>query len=115
MLDFASHVKLRLAADEFSWRSVNRIPHVERVRALAGLDLYKLTGDLETFTLVPHLDPEHEADRAQRAFESHLSRAKWMTEHGFRHLLRGGASPIAAAVFRDVLHKQHATLIRLFP
>ena len=29
---------------------------------------------------------------AKALFESHLSRAKWMTEHGYRHLLRGGAS-----------------------
>jgi hypothetical protein len=42
--------------------------------------------------IVLHLDPEHEPRRARRAFESHLSRAKWMTEHGYRHLLRGGAS-----------------------
>jgi hypothetical protein len=42
--------------------------------------------------IVLHLDPEHESDRARKAFESHLSRAKWMTEHGYRHLLRGGAS-----------------------
>jgi Uncharacterized conserved protein (DUF2285) len=37
--------------------------------------------------IVLHLDPEHESDRARRAFDSHLSRAKWMTEHGYRHLL----------------------------
>ena len=42
--------------------------------------------------IVLHLDPVHEPDRARRAFESHLSRAKWMTEHGYRLLLRGGAS-----------------------
>jgi hypothetical protein len=42
--------------------------------------------------IVLHLDPEHEPDRARPAFDSHLSRAKWMTEHGYRHLLRGGAS-----------------------
>jgi hypothetical protein len=42
--------------------------------------------------IVLHIDPEHESDRAQRAFDSHLSRAKWMTEHGYRHLLRAGAS-----------------------
>jgi T6SS, Transcription factor, DNA binding domain len=42
--------------------------------------------------IVLHLDPEHESDRARRAFDSHLSRAKWMTEHSYRHLLRGGAS-----------------------
>jgi hypothetical protein len=40
---------------------------------------------------VLRLDPEQEPDRARLAFESHLSRAKWMTEHGYRHLLRGGA------------------------
>jgi T6SS, Transcription factor, DNA binding domain len=40
--------------------------------------------------LVLHLDPVHESDRAGRAFDSHLSRAKWMTERGYRHLLRGG-------------------------
>ena len=39
-----------------------------------------------------HLDPEDDSDRAWRAFDSHLSRAKWMTEHGYKHLLRGGAS-----------------------
>jgi|SRR6266436_7091502 len=42
--------------------------------------------------IVLHLDPKHDSDRARRAFDSHLSRAKWMTEHGYRHLLRGGAS-----------------------
>jgi hypothetical protein len=30
-------------------------------------------------------------DRAQRAWETHLARARWMTEHGYRHLLRRGA------------------------
>ena len=42
--------------------------------------------------IVLHIDPEREPDRARQAFESHLARAKWMTEHGYRHLLRGGAS-----------------------
>jgi hypothetical protein len=45
----------------------------------------------EIARVVLHLDPEHESDRVRRALESHLSRAKWMTEHGYRHLLRGGA------------------------
>jgi hypothetical protein len=30
--------------------------------------------------IVLHINPEHESDRARRAFESHLSRAKWITE-----------------------------------
>jgi hypothetical protein len=41
---------------------------------------------------VLHLDPEHEPDRARRALDSHLSRAKWMTKYGYFHLLRGDAS-----------------------
>jgi hypothetical protein len=46
----------------------------------------------EVAKLVSHIDPEHEYDRAKCAFDTHLTRAKWMTEHGYRHLLRGGAS-----------------------
>jgi hypothetical protein len=36
------------------------------------------------------MNPELDADRAQRAFESHLARAKWMTSQGYRLLLRQG-------------------------
>jgi len=65
----------------------------------------------EVARVVLHLDPEHESDRARRAFESHLSRAKWMTEHGYRLLLRGGApaqsDPATAA--------SHSTFSRLQP
>jgi hypothetical protein len=45
----------------------------------------------EVAKIVLHIDPEREPDRAKRAWESHLTGAKWMTENGFRHLLRGGA------------------------
>jgi hypothetical protein len=41
--------------------------------------------------IVLHLDPEQDPGRARTTFDSHLSRAKWMTEQGHRHLLRGGA------------------------
>lgn len=44
----------------------------------------------EVARLVLHRDPE--SDRTRSAFESHLARAKWMTKHGYRQLLRGGAS-----------------------
>jgi hypothetical protein len=37
-----------------------------------------------------HIDPDREPDRAWRAFDSHLSRAKWMSSVGYRHLLRRG-------------------------
>ena len=43
--------------------------------------------------IVLHIDPIREPTRALKAFESHLSRAKWMTDHGYRQLLRGGAFP----------------------
>lgn len=46
----------------------------------------------EVTRIVLHIDPEREPDRARHAFDSHLARAKWMTEQGYRHLLRGGAS-----------------------
>jgi len=40
--------------------------------------------------IVLHIDPEREPQRARQAHESHLARARWMTEHGYRHLLRTG-------------------------
>ena len=46
----------------------------------------------EVARIVLHIDPEREPERAKRAWESHLARARWMTEAGYRHLLRGGAS-----------------------
>ncbi|WP_317135209.1 DNA -binding domain-containing protein [Nguyenibacter vanlangensis] len=33
------------------------------------------------------LDPEREPDRAKIVHDSHLARARWMTETGYRHLL----------------------------
>jgi hypothetical protein len=43
----------------------------------------------EVARLVLHMDPSREQVRAYRAWESHLARAKWLSEHGYRHLLRG--------------------------
>ena len=42
----------------------------------------------EVARIVLHIDPSQEHERARRAWESHLARAKWMTEHGYRDLLR---------------------------
>jgi hypothetical protein len=44
----------------------------------------------EVAKMVLHIDPEREPDRAKRACESHLARAKWLTKNGYRHLVRGG-------------------------
>jgi hypothetical protein len=46
----------------------------------------------EVARIVLHIDPDREPERARHAFDSHLARAKWMTEHGYRHLLRSGGS-----------------------
>ena len=45
----------------------------------------------EVARVVLKIDPNNQPQRARRAWESHLSRAKWMTTSGFEHLLRGGA------------------------
>ena len=42
----------------------------------------------EVARVVLRIDPAQEPERARRAWESHLARAKWMTEHGYRDLLR---------------------------
>jgi hypothetical protein len=41
----------------------------------------------EVARIVLHIDPKQEPERARRAWESHLARAKWMMEHGYRDLL----------------------------
>jgi hypothetical protein len=41
--------------------------------------------------IVLHIDPEMETDRARRAFDSHLSRAKWIARTGYKQLLRRGS------------------------
>jgi hypothetical protein len=46
----------------------------------------------EVARIVLHIDPRREPERARHAFDSHLARAKWMTDCGYRHLLRGGPS-----------------------
>ncbi len=46
----------------------------------------------EVVRIVLHIDPSLEPDRARRAFDSHLARAKWAARHGYRQLLRRGWS-----------------------
>ncbi|WDA39250.1 MULTISPECIES: DNA -binding domain-containing protein [Sphingobium] len=41
----------------------------------------------EVAAIVFGLDPVAEHDRSRRVYESHLDRARWMTTHGYRHLL----------------------------
>ncbi|MER9202943.1 DUF2285 domain-containing protein [Mesorhizobium sp. M0933] len=45
----------------------------------------------EVSRMVLHIDPDKEPERARKAWETHLARARWMTTDGYRHLLQGGA------------------------
>ncbi|WP_047628538.1 DUF2285 domain-containing protein [Rhizobium sp. WW_1] len=36
------------------------------------------------------LDPEGDPERARRVHDAHLARARWMTTHGYRELVREG-------------------------
>ena len=42
----------------------------------------------EIARIVLEIDPAREPDRAQRCLASHMKRARWMSEQGYRHLLR---------------------------
>jgi hypothetical protein len=42
--------------------------------------------------IVLRIDPASEPVRARTAYESHLTRAKWVARHGYRHLLNRGSS-----------------------
>src|SRR5262245_29155820 len=44
----------------------------------------------EVSRIVLHIDPDADANLARRAFESHMSRSRWMTEQGYRLLLLQG-------------------------
>jgi hypothetical protein len=52
------------------------------------------TIDVSEAHQVMYIDPAREPQRARRAFDTHLARAKWMTGHGYRYLLRGGVSAL---------------------
>jgi len=41
----------------------------------------------EVSSIVFGLDADAEPDRARQVHDSHLARARWMTEHGYKHLL----------------------------
>lgn len=44
----------------------------------------------EVARIVLKIDPDKEPERAHRAWETHLARARWMTEQGYKFLLKGG-------------------------
>ena len=44
----------------------------------------------EVASILLGIDATQEPERARRVHDSHLSRARWMTEQGYRDLLRNG-------------------------
>ena len=51
----------------------------------------------EVARMVLQLNPVQQPERAQRAWEGHLARAKSMTEHGYRDLLWGSHFAMTSA------------------
>ncbi|MEM8992196.1 MAG: DUF2285 domain-containing protein [Pseudomonadota bacterium] len=47
---------------------------------------------VEVARILLGIDAETEPDRARRVHESHLERARWMTENGYRDLLIGSTT-----------------------
>lgn len=41
----------------------------------------------EVVQVIFGIDPQREPDRAKRMYDSHLARAHWMTEAGYRDLI----------------------------
>ncbi|MBB4428405.1 hypothetical protein GGD66_006992 [Bradyrhizobium sp. CIR48] len=46
----------------------------------------------EVSLIVLGIDPDREPKRARQAFDTHLERALWMANSGYRQLLRGAPS-----------------------
>lgn len=42
----------------------------------------------EAVKIIFGLDPVHDPERARTIHDSHLARARWMTQTGYRHLLK---------------------------
>ncbi len=64
-----------------------------RITYLRLLDAEAESADWrEVATVVLHLDVAADVERARRIWESHLARARWMTEAGYRQELDTAAS-----------------------
>jgi hypothetical protein len=42
----------------------------------------------DVVTIIFHIDPEQSLAHVKTVYDSHLARARWMTDQGYRHLLR---------------------------
>jgi hypothetical protein len=72
--------------------SANRVTDYDKDHLVIYLRLLDADADgadwIDVARIVLNIDPEREPERARTAWESHLERAKWMTSHGYRDLIR---------------------------
>lgn len=77
-------------ADEVPWS--NTVTDYDEAHFIVYLRLLDASADgattEEMCRIVLDIDPAKEPERARKALDSHLRRARWMTEQGYRHLLR---------------------------
>ena len=84
--------RLRSAAvrDEVPWSEdlteYDRDHFVTYVRLLDAIE--EGASEAEICRLVLGIDSAKEPKRAKRVFDNHVRRARWMAEHGYRHLLQ---------------------------
>ena len=71
-----------------------RLTDYDRAHLTAYIRLLDAAADnadwKEAASLILGMDAKSEPDRARRAYDSHLARAKWMTSAGYRDLLQSG-------------------------
>lgn len=77
-------------ADEAPWSDgITEYDERHFVTYLRLLDADKEQASHEEMALIIlEIDPEMEPERARKAVDNHLRRARWMTETGYGHLLK---------------------------
>ena len=78
-------------ADEVPWSDgITEYDNQHDEAYLRLLDANKQGGSKDEMArLILGIDPAKEPERARKAVESHLARARWMTEVGYRHIAVG--------------------------
>ena len=83
----------RSVADEAP--SENRLTDYDRAHVAIYLRLLDAAEEgapwEDVARIVFGVDPASQPDRAKKIHDSHLARARWMAEHGYRNLLRDAA------------------------
>jgi len=82
-------------ADEAPWSdAINAYDEAQFRLYLRLLDAVEAKAShAEICKVLFDIDAEREPARAKKCLESHLRRARWMTEHGYRELLRRDGVP----------------------